>query len=298
MSRLTKLLEPHRLSIADWWLIRTHPDYETYAVSRLPPLQGDLPSAETGIVVFCGADPVYFDRFAGKLATSLAASGGSACLHVHLFGSPESVEKTAGAISRRLGPGRFTITFEEADLSSFTRKERVRYFQSVRFARLLDLATRIRASFLAVDIDALFLGPCEKVMQLIGDADIGLRMRPGQEEALRLHAGILCLADTAGARTYLKRAVARMLLNLFHGPADYYLDQRSLFRALKASPDVKVKSLPPEAFSPESSERLMFFGKGTAKYDELPKLFSNRFGHLGTAEDLSNEATGSGNPAN
>lgn len=283
MSRLTKFLEPYRHSIVDWWLIRTHPDYETYATSRLPPLLGELPSAETGVVVFCGADPVYFDRFAGPLATSLAASSGSARLHVHLFGSPKSVEETAEAISRRLGAGRFTMTFEEADLSAFTRKERVRYFQTVRFARLLDLATRTRVSFLAVDIDALFLGPCEEVMRLIGDADIGLRMRPGQEEALRLHAGILCLADTVGARTYLKRAVARMLLNLFHGPADYYLDQRSLYRAFKASPDITVKSLPPEAFSPESASRLMFFGKGTLKYDELPRLFSSRFGHLGTS---------------
>lgn len=294
MSRFSKFLEPFRLSLADWWLSRAHPDYESYAATRLPALLGELPSAETGIVVFCAADPVYFDRFAGTLATSFAASSGSARLHVHLFGSPKSVEVTAEAISRRLGPGRFTMTFEEADLSAFTRKERIRYFQTVRFARLLDLATRIRVSFLAVDIDALFLGPCEEVMRLLGDADIGLRMRPGKDEGLRLHAGIVCLADTVGARTYLGRAVARMLLNLFHGPADYYLDQRSLYRAFKASPDITVMSLPPEAFSPESVERLMFFGKGPAKYNELPQLFSSRFGHLEAAEGKPSEAADSG----
>ncbi len=173
------------------------------------------------------------------------------------------------------------MTFEECDLTAFNRKRQISYFQTVRFARLVEIAEQVRLPFLAIDIDALFLGPIGALLELCSGSDIAIRMRPdGKTDSYKLLAGLVYLRDTPGARSYLKQAVARMILHLFHGRKEEMIDQLSLYRALPEATDIVVVdlNLQPKAFSYESSEKLVYFGKGDLKNNELPKIFSNRFG--------------------
>ena len=267
-------------ALAHRLLRRRHRDYESTLFEALPPIMGELPGPGVEPVVFCAADPLDLTRFGGFLAASLAAGNRTARLHVHVYGE---LDGTVGALRRymeeRLGPDRLTLSFEAQDEGGWAGHRRILYFQTVRFARLLQLSERTGLAFLAVDIDVLFFAPLERLAALCEGADLAARFRP---EAIargrKIRAAALYLAPTPAGRALLRQAVSRMLLHLLHGPEDFYLDQRSLYAALRRGGGHGLARLPPEVLSDDLASALLYSGKGQRKLTSLPTAAMLRFG--------------------
>jgi hypothetical protein len=277
---LSRKLDEARHHLAHAAFAVMHPGGARRLKAELPPIVGDLPSADAPVVIFCGADKTYMLRFAEPLATSLAAASETAHLHFHLFGTPDGATTQAyGALADRLGQGRVSLTWEDCDLSGMSPRRRIMYFQAVRFVRLADIAAAVNAPFLSMDVDAIFLQTLGRLLALCSGSDVAMVMRPREHNpAKKVRGALLYLAPTSAARTFLERAAERMLVGLFHGPEDMYPDQRAIAEALSRSPGLRLKPLPPEALSSEAEDAIVFSGRGTVKDAQLPEVFARRFG--------------------
>ena len=266
-------------TLVDHWLGWRHRDHGEALTRVLPPLEGDVPAPGSEPVVYCAADPVFLVKFAGLLAMSLAASSRSARLHIHVYGKPdETVSAMRELLEQRLGRHRLTMSFEAWDEARWHGYRRILYFQTVRCARVLQGAARTRLSFLAVDIDVLFLAPAERIAALCRGADLAARLRPeAREQGRRMRAAALYLGPTPQARAVLGRAVARMLLHLLHGPEDRLLDQRRFFAAMRQASGARIVGFPPEILSDDPETALLFTGRSRAKFHRMPAVALQRF---------------------
>ena len=255
---------------------------------RLPGMEGALPSGQADIVVFCGADKGYANRFALPFAVSLAAASPSAAFHLHLFGEPDTeMQGLARRLGETLGASRFSMSHERCDVAGMTRRRRIMYFETVRFARLLEIAERIDVPLLAMDIDVLFLKTVGDLQALCAGSDLAITLRPREfNPAKKVRAAVVHFAATESARAFLRKAVARMLIGLFHGPEDEYPDQRALARTIDGFTGFKLKGLPESALSSESEDAIVFSGRGEVKEKILPAVFARRFQIEATAKEL------------
>jgi hypothetical protein len=275
-------LDETRHDLAQLAFAAAHPGGARRLTARLPPISGERPPVNAPQVIFCGADKGYLLRFARPLATSVAVASDRAHLHLHLFGKPdEEVSHFCDALADRMGQGRFTLSWEDCDLGSMSRRRQIMYFETVRFARLAEIAAIGSATFIAMDVDAIFLQPLDRLLTLCAGSDVAIRLRPRERNpAKKVRAALLYLVPTAAARAFLAHAVDRMLVGLFHGPEDEYPDQRAIAEALRRSRGLKLTPLPPEALSSEREDVIVFTGRGKVKDAELPDLFARRFGAL------------------
>jgi hypothetical protein len=276
---LLRKIMSFRTDFAVWrfTLLRRNGTAELF--DRLPRMEGTLPDGRSDIVVFCGADKGYVNRFAFPFAVSLAAASPSAAFHLHMFGAPdEETGELLRRIGETLGASRFSTSYELCDLSRHTRRRRIMYFEVVRFARLLEIAERVSLPVLAMDIDVLFLKKVGDLQDLCAGADVAITLRPREyNPAKKVRAAVVYFAATDRARAFLRSAVSRMLIALFHGPDDEYPDQRSLARTIDIVKDVRLKGLPPSALSSESEDAIVFSGRGEVKERILPAVFARRF---------------------
>jgi hypothetical protein len=196
-----------------------------------------------------------------------------------MFGEPDDETRAlAGKLRETLGSGRFSMSFERCDLAGMTRRRQIMYFEVVRFARLLEIAGRADVPLLAMDIDVLFLKTVADLEALCADADVAITFRPREyNPAKKVRAALVYFAATEKARAFLRRAVTRMLIGLFHGPEDEYPDQRSLARTIARTKDMRLKGLPPTALSSESEDAIVFSGRGEVKEKILPAVFARFF---------------------
>lgn len=290
---LSRKIMSLRTDLAVWRFGRRGEPAELFAA--LPKMEGTLPTARSDTVVFCGADKGYVKRFALPFAVSLWAASSSAAFHLHIFGDPDDeVRALAERIREMLGPFRFTMSHERCDLSQMTRRRQIMYFEVVRFARLLEIAERVNVPLLAMDIDVLFLKKVDDLLDLCAGGDVAITFRPREyNPAKKVRAAVVYFAATEGARAFLRRAVTRMLIGLFHGPEDEYPDQRALTRTIEGAKDIHLKGLPPRALSSESEDAIVFSGRGEVKEKILPALFARRFQAEQKADELESQQPGS-----
>jgi hypothetical protein len=276
---LTRKIMSLRTELPVWRFSIQGRDPKAALFDRLPPMEGALPPANSDIVIFCGADKGYVRRFALPFAVSLAAASPSAAFHLHMFGEPdEEARALAGRIGEMLGASRFSLSHELSDLSGMTRRRQIMYFEVVRFARLLEIAERVKVPLLAMDIDVLFLKKVGDLQALCAGADVAITLRPREyNPAKKVRAAVVYFAATEKARTFLRQAVRRMLIGLFDGPEDEYPDQRSLARTIDGAKDIRLTGLPESALSSESEDAIVFSGRGEVKEKILPAVFARRF---------------------
>ena len=275
----TRKIMSLRTELPLWRFALLRPGGKMALFDRLPRMDGALPSERSDLVVFCGADKGYVKRFVLPFAVSLAAASRSAAFHLHMFGEPdEEARALAGRIGEILGATRFSMSHELCDLSGKTRRRQIMYFEVVRFARLLEIAERVKVPLLAMDIDVLFLKKVSDLQELCAGADIAITLRPREyNPAKKVRAAVVYFAATEKARAFLRRAVTRMLIGLFHGPEDEYPDQRSLARTIDRAKDIRLTGLPESALSSESEDAIIFSGRGEVKEKILPAVFARRF---------------------
>jgi hypothetical protein len=276
---VTRKIMSLRTELPVWRFAILGGDPKTALFAKLPPMEGALPSAASGIVVFCGADKGYVGRFALPFAISLAAASPSAAFHLHMFGAPDDeTSALARRIGETLGTSRFSISHERCDLSGMTRRRQIMYFEAVRFARLLEIAERVDTALLAMDIDVLFLKKVSDLQALCAGADVAITLRPREfNPAKKVRAAVVHFAATERARSFLRKAVTRMLIGLFQGPEDEYPDQRALSRTIESFKDFTLTGLPESALSSESEDAIVFSGRGEVKEKILPQVFARRF---------------------
>jgi hypothetical protein len=276
---LTRKIMSMRTELPLWRFAVLRRDPKVELFDQLPRMEGAMPSEHSDIIVFCGADNGYVKRFALPFAVSLAAASPSAAFHLHMFGEPdEDARGLAGRIGAMLGASRFSISHESCDLSGETRRRQIMYFEVVRFARLLEIAERVHVPLLAMDIDVLFLKKVNDLQALCAGADVAITLRPREyNPAKKVRAAVVYFAATEKARTFLRRAVTRMLIGLFDGPEDEYPDQRSLARTIDGAKDIRLTGLPESALSSESEDAIVFSGRGEVKEKILPAVFARRF---------------------
>jgi hypothetical protein len=188
------------------------------------------------------------------------------------------MRRLADRIGETLGTSRFSMSHERCDLSGMTRRRQIMYFEAVRFARLLEIAERANVPLLAMDIDVLFLKKVGDLEALCAGADVAITLRPREfTPAKKVRAAVVYFAATDRARAFLRKAVTRMLIGLFHGPEDEYPDQRALSRTIDGFKDFTLKGLPESALSSESEDAIVFSGRGEVKDKILPAVFARRF---------------------
>jgi len=265
-----------RFFLVDRWLTARHRGDRARLFADLPPLQGELPEAGADPVIFCAADPHYFASYAGWLADSIAAHSRTARLHVHLYAVPGETESAVAAtLAGSLGPGRLTVSFEAFDDARWRGgQRRTLYFQTVRFARLAEIAERTRGAFFAIDADLLFLAPPERLTAPCDGMDIAAKLQPWEaSQGWKFRAGAIYLGATAAARDYLRKAAARMLLHLFRGPEIWLLDQRCLHAELRqARKGLRLAQLPAEALHDDPAVATLYSKGGAGKTTTLPSV--------------------------
>lgn len=265
--QLTQTVKWLRFSADELYLTRRHdPSFDELA-AKLPRREGAVPEASSAPTVFCAADREYFREFLPTIAASLSRVSGTARLHVHLYGDPGPEEAPTWAmVESLLGAGRVTLSHEQFQPEHWAGRRKLLYFQSVRFARLLQMIRLAPQPVLLVDVDAMFVRPLCEFLSHTSDCDVAAPIRPGWvNDGRRISAAAVYVAATDRGRAFLEDAAARMLLHLLFGRDGKFLDQRCLYGSLFRIPSLKVVHLPREAASSKPLDTCLFTPPGAAK---------------------------------
>ena len=195
---------------------------------------GSIDGARYVVYVGCTAD--YFLKYGIVFVNSYAANSASvSLLHLHIVNAGDSFREALGEISRRLPSLNLVVTTERAPIDVATDPGNARsYYATARFLQLAGFLDHYRKPMLSFDVDAVVEAPLERMLDYVGDRDMGLVLRePVDSPWWDVIAFILCLRPTPATLTYLRRVRSYILHFMHQREMPWALDQISLYCVLK-----------------------------------------------------------------
>ncbi len=223
-----------------------------------------------GPVVVGVCDEAYARRHGVLFCDSAAEAGATASLHVHLVGADESA---ARKFAQSLSPPAQALTNVSWDALELPESmpERAYVLTAARFVASHSLLLSLGQPLWMFDVDSLFRRPRSEFLSQLGDADVGLILRPRRSKPWkRVLAASVFLANGPAARAFsgvVHRVIASALIA---GPPVYHIDQLVLWYAARCYkplwPSASVRALDARLADSEFSEEgLVWHGKGPRK---------------------------------
>ncbi len=187
-------------------------------------------------VVYVGCNADYFCKYGVVFVNSYAANSavGNA-LHLHIIDPHERFNQALSDVARRLPTLNLVVTTERAPLDAAADPGNTRtYYASARFIQLAGLLAHYRKPMLMFDVDAIVEAPLDRLLDHVGDRDLGLVLRePVDSPWLDIIAYIVGARPTPAALEYLRRVRGYILHFLQRRQMPWGLDQTALYCALK-----------------------------------------------------------------
>lgn len=203
-------------------------------LKMLPRLRGHVPrDPASGLTVFVACDQVFLTEHAVALIKSLDFFAPGNIIHIHVVNPDRDSRELLDKLRREL---QYTELFDSYEIVDFQDRSEdyVRtYYASIRFVRAYQLQRHSGRNLLILDADSLVRGPLRPLQILVQDVDVALRRRPEMAPTHRIMAGVLFVRGTKGGTTFLAAAAEKIAVKLIDGSAEWFLDQASLYAALK-----------------------------------------------------------------
>jgi len=187
-------------------------------------------------VVYVGCTAEYFLKYGIVFVNSYAANSASgSLLHLHIVNPNEGFSNALAGISRRFPALNLAVTAERAPIDAASDPGNARsYYAAARFIQLAGFLEHYRKPMLSFDVDAVVEAPLERIVDYVGNQDLGLVLRePVDSPWWDIIAFILCVRPTPATLAYLKR-VRNYILHFFEKrEMPWALDQISLYCVLK-----------------------------------------------------------------
>lgn len=241
------------------------------SVSRLP---SPAPWAEAPLLLLTACDQSYLPH-ALALVRSLDALSPGVHVMLHLLNPDEASLALVEKQAREVEATRLYLSTENIALPAGASE--TAYFASARFLRMAELLERRNAPVLALDADALAVGPVTLDFSDKPETEVCLRQREVADpdsRHLSVAAGAVWARSTPRSRAFF-RAVADDLIEAFaNGSATWFVDQQVLARHVDAgTADAKVRNLKTKFADWEFGDDAVFWmGKGDRKYLDVRYL--------------------------
>ncbi len=190
------------------------------------------PPAGDGPLIAMACDDVYFQRFAGDLLASIAESGGSMAVHVHVVNPSAATEAALAAWRSRLPLG---FSRERVALEGWDAHRRTTYYACIRFVRWHQLLDRHRRALLHIDADCTLRADLSGLAGGMDGSDAGLlRDGRGRGPTREITVCFAWFQPTPGGRRFLALTAAAIADALRHGEGYWMLDQAAPYSVLDA----------------------------------------------------------------
>jgi Tfp pilus assembly protein PilF len=193
-------------------------------------------SDDARYVVYVGCTADYFCKYGVVFVNSYAANSASGnLLHLHIVNPHERFTNGLSDIARRLPALNLVVTTERAPIDAATDPGNAKsYYASARFIQLADLLAHYRRPILSFDVDAVVEAPLDRLLDHIGNHDLGLVLRePVDSPWWDIIAYIVGVRPTPLTLEYLRRVRNYILHFLDRRQMPWALDQISLYCVLK-----------------------------------------------------------------
>ena len=187
-------------------------------------------------IVMAGCNADYFLKYGPAFVNSFAENASSRnLLHLHVIDPHADFRRLLSDIAGRLPRLPLVVTAESAPASALcdpgTRKS---YYACARFVRLGPFLAHYRKPVMCVDIDTVFEGGMDPLLDVVGERDLGLVQRePFDSPWLDIVANVVIAKPTPRAQEYLRRVRAYILHFLERRQMPWLLDQTSFYCVLR-----------------------------------------------------------------
>lgn len=194
----------------------------------------DLASGSADFIWLVAADPHYAERYAVKLAETVAAhTQGRAHMHIHVVRDPAmNMLSTILQRVRELVP--CCSTERLISLSGASPNQRSALFASERFLLLAELLAKYNKPLLVTDIDIECLRDPYELFDRLKDGDIGLtKFREVRDAWDRYPATAIVVHPTEASIAFFKQVSTMIVKLLTSHPNPWFADQIALFRLIE-----------------------------------------------------------------
>lgn len=262
-------------AILKLWLAVTPGQTSTRGISP-PAIQGEMPvDLDASLLFYAAADSRYFDTYGRSFLGSMINSQASPCVHIHLFNPRTEQLDYLQRLKHSDERLQLSYTWEEVDLGPLPLPRRGRYYYSVRFVRMAEVAKQARLNCLCLDIDALLVQPAEQLLAELQDCDIAFYSRFERFGIdTKLLAGTLFVAHADLPRRLLTVIGDRIRRFLSRGQILKKLDQIVIYDAFRKfkrrHPELRFKPFDDHLIDTcFSSTGVIWYPKGVSKHDTL-----------------------------
>lgn len=186
---------------------------------------------------FLPCDAGYFRSFGLPLLRSIAAQSAAGCVHLHVFARDGDEARTVQAAAESIANINLRVTAEYQDTGRyFTHGAAHReYYHAARFLRFAEVLETSQTVLWLMDVDALLHDNPGRAFEALGDAELGMRIRPGRAEPWNVFSACLIAARPTPATKAYFRVVAAYLVHMMETGHLYWgTDQLALFAAYLA----------------------------------------------------------------
>ncbi|MCG2582929.1 hypothetical protein [Massilia sp. TS11] len=199
-----------------------------------PPMP-DLPATAREAVLLVAADPAYLERYGERLLRSIPVTS-LMRLHVHIHVLADSEAELPRALLGRLAGhcSSSFFSFRRGPIAALDNERRRALLACERFLVLPEILSGYGKPVLVLDIDLECVGDPLRLLERLGEAELGCTDHQGAREAWEHVAATATLArPTLGAIGFFERLRPWLLQELNRHPAPWFVDQIGLFRMIE-----------------------------------------------------------------
>jgi len=160
-------------------------------------------------VLYLSCNAPYFGSFAIPMIRSLNDRGADAAVHIHLMDTSDADLNAANLFCDGLTNVTAAITSEQPGLTRAPMIESRCYYHAIRFIRFYQCLQKSQSTLWLSDVDAIVNRNLDNLYPLLGNSDVGMRVRPGRLEPWnQFNACLVAAKPSASSVTYFRLIAA------------------------------------------------------------------------------------------